>query len=126
MAILPAAIYTNLITLGLISIATIIVTLFISHRLAGPLFRFEKELKEIGNGDLTTVITLRKKDQIKSLADDLNRMSTNLDEKVRGIRNQVLELIELASRQKNSKDVFDGLMDLDEKFQKEFKLRTYS
>ena len=40
-AILPAALLTNLITLGLISFATILVTLFISHKLAGPLFRFD-------------------------------------------------------------------------------------
>ena len=53
LAILPTVVYTGLITLALLAIATIIVTLFISHRIAGPMFRFEKELKEIGEGNLT-------------------------------------------------------------------------
>ena len=126
LAILPAVIYTNLITLGLICLATIITTLFISHRLAGPLFRFEKELKEIGNGDLTTVITLRKRDQIKILADDLNQMSGNLHEKVSGIRNKILALSEQVSKQKHSKELFEGLKDLDKKIEDEFKLHAYS
>jgi len=34
-AILPAIIYTNLITLGLITLATIVVTIFISHKISG-------------------------------------------------------------------------------------------
>ena len=63
LAILPSVLYTNLITLGLIAIAAIIVTLFVSHKMAGPLFRFEKELRNIGEGDLTTKVVVRKDDR---------------------------------------------------------------
>ena len=96
-AILPTAIYTNLVTLALIAIAAIIVILFISHKLAGPLFRFEKELKEIGQGDLTTVVRLRKKDQITRLADTLNEMTANLRDKIITIQKDVEQAIETAS-----------------------------
>ena len=65
LAILPSVLYTNLITLGLIAIAAIIVTLFVSHKMAGPLFRFEKELRNIGEGDLTTKVVVRKDDTIE-------------------------------------------------------------
>ena len=67
LAILPTVVYTGLITLALLAIATIIVTLFISHRIAGPMFRFEKELKEIGEGNLTKKVSLREKDQAQKL-----------------------------------------------------------
>ena len=43
-AILPSVLLSNLITLALITLATIVVTLLISHKIAGPLFRFQKEL----------------------------------------------------------------------------------
>ena len=48
-AILPTTIYINLVILGLITLATIVIILIISHKLAGPLFRFEKELKDSKN-----------------------------------------------------------------------------
>src|SRR6056297_3494848 len=63
-AILPSVILTNLITLAVIALSSVGVTLFVSHRIAGPLYRFEKELKDIGKGDLTKKISLRKKDQM--------------------------------------------------------------
>ncbi len=98
MVIFPAILYTNLITLGLISVATIIVTLFISHRLAGPLFRFEKEIREIGEGNLNKNIHLRKNDQVKAMADDLNRMCESLRGKIAGIRD---DLVEISNRAEN-------------------------
>jgi methyl-accepting chemotaxis protein len=121
-AILPAAIFTNLITLGLISIATIMVILFISHKLAGPLFRFEKELKEIGQGDLTKVIRLRKKDQIKELAEDLNTMTAGLRSKVKDIKGKTDELMKLALNLDASQEITDGLKDLHQIIGTQFKI----
>ena len=122
LAILPATIYTNLITLGLITLATIVVTLFISHKLAGPLFRFEKDLEVIGEGDLTKTIRLRKKDQITDMADSLNKMTASLHEKVLAIRTEVEQLIELASKQNAPAELIEELKNLDEKIGKEFKI----
>lgn len=84
-AILPGVIYTNLITLILISIAAIVVTLYISHKIAGPLYRFEIDLKEIATGNLTKKIFLREADQAKDMADSLNQMVVALREKVADI-----------------------------------------
>ena len=122
LAILPAAIYTNLITLGLITLATIIVTLFISHKLAGPLFRFEKELREIGEGNLTKVIKLRKKDQITNMADGLNKMSASLREKVLAIQTEVAQLLDSASKQNAPQELIEGIKDLNQKIQTNFKI----
>lgn len=122
LVILPLVIYTNLITLGLITLATIVVTLFISHKLAGPLFRFEKELRVIGEGDFTKDIRLRKKDQMMPIAEDLNRMTARLREKVLAIRTGVSELIESAPGQNASQELIEGLKDLHRNIETNFKI----
>ena len=122
LAILPAAIYTNLITLGLITLATIVVTLFISHRIAGPMFRFEKELKAIGEGDLTKDIRLRKEDQITEMAASLNKTVASLHEKVLDIKKGVEQIIESASRQKAPEGLIEELAHLHQMIQSNFKI----
>lgn len=108
-AILPNVVYTGLITLALLAIATIIVTLFISHRIAGPMFRFEKELKEIGEGDLTKKVSLRKKDQTQELADCINHMTASLRGKVIPIRTGLEHILKSARKQNASKDLIEEL-----------------
>jgi methyl-accepting chemotaxis protein len=97
LAILPSVIYTNLVTFGLVTLGTIGVTLFFSHKIAGPLHRIEKELKHIGNGDLTKTIMLRGKDQIGTLAGCVNDMTADLRAKVLDIQNDVKEIQNTAS-----------------------------
>lgn len=121
-AILPAVIYTNLITLGLITLATIVVTIFISHKIAGPMFRFEKELKEIGEGDLTKNIRLREKDQITDMADSLNKMIGSLHDKVLTIQTDVEHLLESASKQNAHKLLIEELNHLHKKIGISFKV----
>ncbi len=122
LAILPAVIYTNLIMLGLITLATIVVTLFVSHKIAGPLFRFEKELKDIEKGDLTKSIKLRKKDQTTDLADSLNQMTASLHGKVLEIRTGVEHLIESVSKQNATQELVDQLNHLYQKIETNFKI----
>ena len=112
MAILPTIIYTSLITLALLAIATIIVTLFVSHRIAGPMFRFEKELKEIGEGDLTKKISLRKNDQAEILADCITEMTAGLNEKVTFIRVKLERIRESARKQNASGEIIEELESL--------------
>jgi len=85
-AILPAVITTNLITIGLIGLAAIGVTLFVSHKLAGPMYRFEADLKTLAQGDLTQTVRLRKKDQFQSFALQLNDTVAALHAKVADVR----------------------------------------
>jgi len=121
-AILPAVIYTNLITLILITAATIAVTLFISHKLAGPMFRFEKELKGITGGDLTKKIILREKDQITDMADSLNMMIAGLHGKVSDIRSDVKQLAESASQSNAPEEIIKALDNLHKKIGSSFKI----
>jgi methyl-accepting chemotaxis protein len=119
-AILPAVVYTNLITLGLVTIATILSLRFLSHKIAGPLFRFEQELKNISKGDLTKKITLRSSDQVTAIADNLNDMIASLHRKVLGIQNQVEFLRRSASEQNAPKDLIDHLNRLQKEIETNF------
>lgn len=54
----------------------------LSHKFAGPLERLEKELKRIlEHGDYKTRVHLRKSDDIKPIADEINRILDRLEGK---------------------------------------------
>lgn len=61
-------------------------SLFLSHRIAGPLYRFEKSIEEIIKGNLSFRIKLRKKDEAKELAEAMNRMIETLSSHLSRIR----------------------------------------
>jgi methyl-accepting chemotaxis protein len=120
LAIFPAVIYTNLITLGLIATATIIVLLFLSHKIAGPLFRFEKEIKRIEKGDFTTQIRLRRKDQIIDVAETLNTMVTSLNGKISDIKSDMSDIKEYVSEHDVPDDLASKIEALYQKFESGF------
>lgn len=97
--LMPALIYANLITIIIISLSVIVTALFVSHKIAGPLFRFEKDIKIIATGDLTHKINLRKKDQLKKLALDINDMSARLGKQINTIKIDLRRAKMLAERQ---------------------------
>lgn len=51
-----------------------IIALELSHRIAGPLYRMEKELDERISGTKQGPIKIRKKDELKLLLDKLNKL----------------------------------------------------
>lgn len=63
-----------------------ILSLFLSHRIAGPLYRFEKSIEEVIKGNLSFRIRLRKKDEAKELAEAMNRMIETLSSRLSQIR----------------------------------------
>jgi methyl-accepting chemotaxis protein len=52
-----------------------------SHRLAGPLPKIYQALRDIGAGNFDVKLTLRKKDELKELADEINAMAVRLKER---------------------------------------------
>lgn len=93
-AILPALIITNLVVLLGLLIATVIVTLYVSHKIGGPLYRLNKSLESIGNGNLSLRIGLRQHDQLMDFASGINQMTQNLNHKVCQIQREVTQLKE--------------------------------
>ncbi len=121
-AILPVVLYTNLITLGLITLASIVVTLLVSHKLAGPIFRFEKDLQEIESGNLTKRIILRKDDQFIDLAESMNKMTDSLHSKVTDIRTRVAQLIKSAAQEEIPEEMREKLNRLQQGIKSDFQL----
>lgn len=90
--ILPILIGSSLISIALISIATAFAIMYISHRIAGPLFNIEKSIGEIGEGNLNLKINLRSTDEVIEMANRLNEMTGSIRERVRKIKNCVNDL----------------------------------
>lgn len=59
--------------------AAIIYSLYLTHRTAGPIYRFEQSAKELRQGNLGLRIRLREGDDLKELAEALNASLENLD-----------------------------------------------
>ncbi|MBF0331376.1 MAG: hypothetical protein HQL17_05510 [Candidatus Omnitrophica bacterium] len=74
--ILPLLIQTVLVVMAIVGVASIGVTLIVSHKIAGPLFRFKQTFKELSSGNFTNQVRLRKGDQLLEVADDFNHMIT--------------------------------------------------
>lgn len=121
-AILPNVFLSHSIAFVLIALLTIAVTLLISHKLAGPLFRFQKELKEIGNGDLSNVVKMRKDDQVKAIADSLDQMRANLQKKILDIKLEVAQIIESTAGQEIPPDLVKRLDHLNQMIRNNFKV----
>lgn len=62
--------------------AVVLVTLVLTHRVAGPFFRFEKTLDEMIDGDISKKIILRQKDEGKALAQKINAFNYILGDKL--------------------------------------------
>lgn len=52
--------------------------IFLSHKIAGPIYRIEKSLDTMASGDLSFRITLRRGDEMVTLADAVNRLSQSI------------------------------------------------
>ena len=68
--------------LFLVSPLVFIIALFSSHKIAGPVYRIEKTLEEINNGNLALKIKFRRGDELWDLADLINVMIENFNKTI--------------------------------------------
>lgn len=71
-------------------------SVFLSHKIAGPVYKFEQSAKRIAAGDLTLRIKLRKGDEMQSLADIFNSMTESLENLVITDRKIISRIIGIA------------------------------
>lgn len=83
---LPALLLSNIVIVGITAVAGAVMMILVTHRLAGPLHRFEKSLEHISFGDLTYRFTLRKSDELKHLSGCLNDFTATMERSVAGIQ----------------------------------------
>ena len=62
------------------------VSIFITHKIAGPLYRLKKSISEITEGNLDVKVKLRKGDDLKDLAEHFNMLAEELRTFVNTVR----------------------------------------
>jgi methyl-accepting chemotaxis protein len=95
----PLFIYANLFSILFVAVLLVITGVLMMRKVNGPLYRIAEDLKMIGEGNLSSAIILRKRDEFRDVAVALNEMLDTLRvrfgelrEKYGEISQQLLEL----------------------------------
>lgn len=83
-----------LVKLALYLVLILLISLYVSHRFAGPIYRFEKSAQIVAAGDLTHRVSLRTGDELLELQEEFNGMLANLQALVQKDRNLAVRLSE--------------------------------
>ncbi len=95
------------------------ISIFSTHKVAGPIYRFRKHLSSIKSGDFSFRTNLRKNDMLADLADEFNQASEHLK---RFIENDITETERFSEKinklneaiKKNQIDLDDATLALDD------------
>jgi methyl-accepting chemotaxis protein len=74
-------------------LAITLLTLFLTHRVAGPFFRFEKTLDAMMAKDVSIRISLRPKDEGKELANKINKFNEMISSNLNQIRKNTTQIV---------------------------------
>src|SRR5437899_5900300 len=83
--------------LALMIPASAVFSIYLTHRLAGPLYRFEQTARELIQGNLGLRIRLRKRDELHELAGLLNEVFDMLEQAFRDMRDSTAHVREVLS-----------------------------
>ncbi|HAO92990.1 MAG: hypothetical protein A2X99_06970 [Deltaproteobacteria bacterium GWB2_55_19] len=89
---MPKMLLANLAVIVITASAGFFILLLVSHKIAGPLYRFEKSLEETGKGDLTHRFNLRTDDQMGLLAERLNGFNSLMDASIAKMQDDIAGL----------------------------------
>lgn len=84
-------------------VLTLVITLLVSHRIAGPVFRYEAVLAKIVSGEFPPNVATRDTDQLKPMVDSLNELTT----RCRGTFEGVQILSETIETEINDQELLD-------------------
>lgn len=90
--ILPMIIETIAIVTIFSAVSVIFLTLFTSHKIAGPLYRLKREIDVFKAGDLNAQFHTRKTDQLQDLAKALSGMGSELRARHLELKNKISQL----------------------------------
>jgi len=79
----------------------VVLSLLFPHAIAGPLYRIEREIVDIGRGNLRKEIVVRRGDELQDLADSINIMIMGLRDNIKTISDISGEIGDLAARAKD-------------------------
>lgn len=84
--LLPALLSLSVVFVLLLGLAVLVMTLLLSHLIAGPLYALRRYLDLIGEGNLDFEARLRAGDQTAPLAESLARSLDTLNEKITAVQ----------------------------------------
>ncbi|MCK9295178.1 MAG: methyl-accepting chemotaxis protein [Desulfobulbaceae bacterium] len=90
-------------------LGTLIVVIFLPQRIAGPLYRIEKRLAELKEGDLRSEIKLRRNDILQDMAATLNDCTGSLREKIKLAQENQAQLEKTFRKAAEAGDAFGKL-----------------
>lgn len=100
----PLFIYVNAAIFAFITILLILSGIWMIRNSSGPLYRMAKDINKIAEGDLSTNISLRGKDEFQDVAIDLNHMTEKLRTDFSSIKENCLNISKSLGRLKTSID----------------------
>jgi methyl-accepting chemotaxis protein len=103
---LAVLIFVDFLIVGLIS-------LFISHQIAGPSYKIKNSIQKIKDGNLNFKVTLRKGDKFTDLAHNLNMLIDEYRQNITEIKSNT-EKIKTALQTNNDKEALNVLEKIEE------------
>jgi methyl-accepting chemotaxis protein len=82
----------------IILLALCVHSVFVSHKIAGPLYRFGATFKRVAEGDLSKVVKIRRGDFLLNEQAKIEEMIEALRSKLTNIRNEQAEIAEVINR----------------------------
>ena len=123
MVLLKNALAANWLFLVFGGALLVVAALLISHRIAGPLFRFEMTLEYMREGNLNNTIHLRNHDEGVDLADHINAFNRQLSDKIREINKHAQSIDELLGKMDQADS---STLDKDSFLERSKSIRTYN
>jgi len=78
-----------------------LLALISSHKIAGPIYRIEKDMSEIARGNLALRIKLRRGDELQDIADAINAMTEKLGNDIALNKNSSAKILKGLGELKN-------------------------
>ncbi|MDD2689520.1 MAG: hypothetical protein PHT41_05180 [Candidatus Omnitrophica bacterium] len=91
--ILPIILTTLILVTIFSAVSVSLLCLFVSHKIAGPLYRLNSEITKFGEGKLGVNFSIRTGDQLKELANSLENMAASLRGKIGMLKDKCNELL---------------------------------
>jgi methyl-accepting chemotaxis protein len=85
------------------------VVIFLPQRIAGPLYRIEKRLEELQDGDLRSQIRLRRNDILQDMAATLNDCTGTLQKKIKTVQENQAQLEKTFEKSTQTADAYHRL-----------------
>ena len=87
-------------------LGTLLVVIFLPQRIAGPLYRIEKRLEALQEGDLRSQIKLRRNDILQDMAATVNNCTGSLQKKIKMAQERQEEFAKNLQESAKNSDAF--------------------